>query len=505
MQETSIPPAVRAEDVLAWTRSVDVVVVGLGIAGACAALEAKRAGAEVLVLERASGGGGASAVSSGIFYLGGGTAVQAACGFEDSAGEMARFLEATTESADPAKVRAYCEDNAAHFDWLEAQGVPFERSYFKGKAVFLDTTECLFYTGNEKVWPYCTLATPAPRGHKVAGTGESAGAVAMNALLGTCVDEGIAVLYDTRVTAPILDASGRAVGVRARQTTGNIDVRARRGVIIAAGSFNMNEPMVRANIPLLTDTAVPLGVPSNDGAGVLLGQSAGAAVEAMDGVIATASIYPPAQLIKGIIVNCRGERFVAEDAYHGRTAAFVMKQPEQTAYLIVDSDIFAHPEIVSANHTLVDGWDTVAEMEQGLAMPVGALQRTLQLYNRDAAAGLDSAFHKQPEWLKPLDAPPYAAFDISFNRSSYLFITLGGLRTGLNGEALDAGGRPIPGLYAVGASAAHLPRSGEAYASGLSLGPGSYFGRRAGRHAAGPGVALQRAGRTGRTMAVSKL
>lgn len=485
------PPTVKREDVSRWTHSTDVVVVGQGIAGSCAALEAKRAGASVLVLERASGGGGASALSSGIIYLGGGTAVQTACGVEDSAEQMARFLEANIEPRDPAKVREFSKDSVEHFDWLEAQGVPFERSYFKGKAVFLHTTECLMYTGNEKVWPYCEVATPAPRGHKVAGVGENAGLVAMKALLAKCVEENIEALYDTRVTALVLDAAGRVVGVRARQTTGDIFVEARNGVVLAAGSFNMNAELIREHIPLLGETSVPLGIPSNDGSGMLLGLSAGAAVEAMDGVIATASIYPPAQLVKGIIVNRNGERIVAEDAYHGRTGSFIMEQPGQLAYLVLDSEVFAHPEhtIESTgsgyiNHQLVDGWDTVAEMEQGLGIPAGALQKTLDTYNRDAAAGEDSRFHKRPEWLKPLDKPPYAAFDISFNRSSYVFITLGGLCAGVDGEALDAAGKPVPGLYAVGATAAHMPQSGKSYASGLSLGPGSYFGRRAGRHAA---------------------
>ncbi|MDY0067151.1 MAG: FAD-binding protein [Steroidobacteraceae bacterium] len=481
----SIAEVVKQDEVPSWSRSADVVVIGQGVAGSCAALEAKRAGADVLVIERASGGGGASAVSSGIFYLGGGTAVQKACGYNDTPEEMARFLIATTQPSDPEKVRLFCEHSVEHFDWLEAQGVPFERTYFKGKAVFLDTTECLFYTGNEKVWPYCDLAAPAPRGHKVAGAGESAGSVAMAALLAQCEKEAIPALYDTRVTSLVVNSAGRVVGVRARQTTGDIHVEARRGVIIAAGSFNMNEQMIRENIPLLGETSIPLGVPSNDGAGIRLGQSVGAALEAMDGVIATASIYPPAQLIKGIIVNKRGERFVAEDAYHGRTASFIMEQPDQVAYLIVDSEVFAYPEITSAGHRLVDGWETVAEMEAALGMPTGALQRTMAEYNRGAAAGEDAAFHKQPEWLKPLDVAPYAAFDISFNRSSYLFITLGGLRAGLNGEALDEPGKPVPGLYVVGASAAHIPHSGKTYASGLSLGPGSFFGRRAGRHAAG--------------------
>jgi 3-oxo-5alpha-steroid 4-dehydrogenase len=480
-----VPQALSRAEVDRWDRSADVVVIGQGIAGTCAALEAHRAGAEVLIVERASGGGGASAMSSGIFYLGGGTAVQKACGYDDDADQMARFLMASTDPLDPAAVRQFCDDNVAHFDWLEAQGLPFERTCFKGKAVFLNTTEGLLMTGNEKAWPYREIARPVARGHKVAGTGENAGSVAMAPLLQKCVEEGIPAIYDSNVTALVQDESGRVIGVRVKQPEGILHVEARRGVIIAAGSFNLNREMIFENIPLMSETAEPLGIPSNDGAGVLLGMSVGAATSAMDGVIPTASIYPPEQLIRGIIVNERGERFVAEDSYHGRTATFVMEQPDQTAYLIVDSDIFAYPEIVSARHQLVDGWETVEEMEAGLSLPAGSLTRTVARYNRDAAAGEDRLLHKHCDYLKPLEKGPYAAFDISFNKSIYLFITLGGLRTGPNGEALDKYSNPIPGLYAVGASAAHIPRTGKSYASGLSLGPGSYFGRRAGRRAAG--------------------
>lgn len=124
-------------------------------------------------------------------------------------------------------------------------------------------------------------------------------------------------------------------------------------------------------------------------------------------------------------------------------------------------------------------------MEAGLELPPGSLTGTLAAYNADAAAGSDTRFHKHSDWLKPLTAGPWAAFDISFDKSTYLFITLGGIKTDEVGRALDLRGNAIPGLYVVGASAAHIPRTGKAYASGLSLGPGSYFGRRAGRHAAG--------------------
>ncbi len=480
-----VPELLSADAISSWDRECDVVVIGQGVAGSCAALEAHRAGAEVLIVERASGGGGASAMSSGIYYLGGGTAVQKAMGYEDTPDEMAAYMMVSCDPLDPVAVRNFCDDGPAHFDWLEEQGLPFERTEFKGKAVFLNDTTCLMGTGNEKLWPYNKIAKPAPRGHKVAGTGENAGHTGMAPLLPRCEEEGIAAIYDSGVTALVADASGRIVGVQIKQTSGTIYAKARRAVIIAAGSFNLNREMIAENIPLLGETSEPLGIPSNDGAGVLLGLSAGAGTSAMDGVIPTASIYPPGQLIKGIVVNKRGERFVSEDSYHGRTANFVMEQPDQKAYLIVDSEIFAYPEIPTANHTLIDGYETIEEMEAGLDLPTGSLVKTMAFYNENAAEGRDPLLHKDASWLKPLDKGPWAAFDISFDRSTYLFITLGGLKSGPNGECLNPRSEPIPGLYVVGASAAHIPRTGKSYASGMSLGPGSYFGRRAGRHAAG--------------------
>jgi hypothetical protein len=184
---------IDVNDVVSWQETVEVVVVGLGIAGACAALEAHATGAEVLVLERSGGGGGSSIVSSGIFYLGGGTPVQEAAGFEDDADNMYRFLMASTGAPDAVIVRAYCQGNVEHFGWLEAQGVPFERTYFPGKSVILTTTTCLFSTGSEKVWPFREVARPVPRGHKVAGAGEHAGSVGMNAILDTVAAQQVTV------------------------------------------------------------------------------------------------------------------------------------------------------------------------------------------------------------------------------------------------------------------------------------------------------------------------
>ncbi|MBR9911797.1 MAG: FAD-binding protein [Gammaproteobacteria bacterium] len=478
------PLTLSASDITHYSSTHDVLVVGYGIAGACAALEARRTGADVMVIERASAGGGASAVSSGLFYLGGGTGVQKACNVEDDADNMYRFMIASMGSENADMIRMYCDQNVEHFNWLEAQGIPFERSYHQGKAVFLLSSEGLLSTGNEKLWPYREIARPAARGHQVQEEGDSPCRLAMERLIQRCLDEGVNATYDSRATALIIDDGNNSiVGVQIRKNGELLNLRAHKGVVLATGGFVMNHDMVASNLQT-SPTLEPLGTPYSDGAGIRLGSAAGAATDAMNGLIATASIYPPGQLIKGIIVNRNGKRFVAEDSYHGRTAAFIAEQPQQRAYLIVDSEIFAYPEIESARHQLIDGFESIEEMESQLKLPPGSLTQTLADYNLHAAASRDPDFHKHSDWLKPLDKGPWAAFDISYNRSSYLFMTLGGLKINCNAQVLDREGNAIKGLYGAGACTAHIPKSGKSYASGMSLGPGSFFGRVAGRHCA---------------------
>src|SRR5215469_13057142 len=156
--------------------SVDVLVIGFGIAGGCAAVEAAAAGASVLILERAAVAGGTSAMAGGHFYLGGGTVVQRATGHDDTPDEMYAYLMAVTPGPDAGKIRAYADGSAEHCDWLESLGFQFERSYYPEKAVIQPQTQGLMYTGNEKVWPFRDLAVPAPRGHKVPVPGDTGGA-----------------------------------------------------------------------------------------------------------------------------------------------------------------------------------------------------------------------------------------------------------------------------------------------------------------------------------------
>lgn len=471
----------RVNQVSGFDDEADVIILGYGIAGACAAIEARQAGGDVLVVERTSGGGGASALSSGIFYIGGGTEVQKAAGYDDTPDNMYRSMIASMGPEQADLVRRYCDGNVEHFQWLETQGIPFERSYYSDKTVFLMSTHGLMWSGNEKVWPFREAATPMPRGHQVAMEGDTSGAAAMEALLARCAEIGVRTSFDSLAQSLIIEEDGAVTGVVIRQFGAVKHYRARRAVIVATGGFGRNQEMLDRYFPGLPETAEPMGIPHTDGSGINMAIAAGADVRGMDGLIATASIYPPPQLVKGIIVNRLGQRFVAEDAYHGRTASFIMGQPDQRAFLIVDSAIFAYPEIVAANHMLIDGYETVGDMERGLALPQGSLFETLDFYNRHAAEGRDPLFEKHRDWLKPLTAGPWAAFDISFNRSTYYYITLGGLRIGPDARVRRTDGQVIPGLFAAGACTAHLSPCGKSYASGMSLGPGSFFGRIAGR------------------------
>ncbi|MBO0856603.1 MAG: FAD-binding protein, partial [Nocardia sp.] len=92
-----------------WDFEADVVIAGYGIAGVAASIEAAEAGCDVLVLERTGGWGGAASQSGGFIYLGGGTALQRALGFEDTPENMEKFmLAALGPGVDAAKIHDYC-------------------------------------------------------------------------------------------------------------------------------------------------------------------------------------------------------------------------------------------------------------------------------------------------------------------------------------------------------------------------------------------------------------
>ena len=148
-------------------------------------------------------------------------------------------------------------------------------------------------------------------------------------------------------------------------------------------------------------------------------------------------------------------------------------------YLIVDEHIFS---VNYVGMRITWAAETVEELADDIGLPPAALAATIAEYNEHAAAGEDPRFHKNPEWCVPLRAA-FGAVDLRAAADAiYATFTLGGLATDADARVLGASGAAVPGLYAAGRVAACLAASN--YVSGISLGDGSFFGRRAGRHAA---------------------
>jgi len=482
---TMIPRPVDLSTVDAWSDEVDVLVVGAGMAGVCAALEAQAAGARVLVIDKGGRLTCTSAMAGGHFYLGGGTPVQRATGWEDSPEAMAAYLRATLPTCDPEKIRLYSEGSVEHFGWLEALGFEFERSYYERKTVVQPGTIGLLFTGNEKCWPFDQIAQPAPRGHKPPVPGDMGGAALVVGLaLDRLAERGVEVRYETGATALVTDG-GAVAGVAWRSLDASGFIRA-GAVVLAAGGFVMNQEMLERYCPELMavqTNGMALGNTHDDGLGIRLGVSVAGVTENMEKTFLTGPFYPPAEALKGIVVNKAGQRIVNEDAYHSRTTAAVFRQPDRTAYLIFDSATIVQPRY--RFQPLIDGWETIEEMEKGLGIPEGALAQTMADYDRHEADCDDQEFHKSSEYVVPLDQGPWGAYDLTPGRCFYAGFSVGGLRVNPDGQLLTADASTVPGVYAAGACASNLAVDGDGYASGTQLGGASFFGRRAGRHAAG--------------------
>ena len=479
--------ACRVEDVPRWDIETDVAIVGFGAAGSCAAIEARGTGAQVRIFEVASAPGGSAALSGGEVYVGGsgGTDVQRAAGFADATEDLYNYLVMSGgPTADGERARVYAENGVSHFNWLREQGVPFKGTYLPGKWIEPTTDDTLIWSGNEKAWPFDTVAKPAPRGHAAQGVGWGGGGkVLMERLGARAREQGAQVHCDSRVLCLIVDHEGAVQGLVARLEGEPRFVRARKGVILCAGGFIANRDMVARFVPTALDYSEQVSAGNDMGAGIRMGVSVGATTLNMQEFFATLPFFPPDSLVKGIFVNERGQRFINEDVYHGRVAHYVRRQPNHRSWLLVDNAIFERP-MLQPNIPVAAVGETWEEVERELGLPTGALQHTVAEFNRHAAEGQDPYFHKASEWLRPFSEPPFAALGYCAGDYTGHAFTLGGLATRPSGEVLDADGNPIAGLYAAGRTACGLPRWGEGYASGLSIGDSTFFGRQAGRCAA---------------------
>ncbi|RVW10626.1 FAD-dependent oxidoreductase [Prescottella agglutinans] len=485
---TPIRP-IPAEQVTEWAYEADVVVAGFGVAGASAAVGAAQAGADVLVLERTGGWGGAAAMAGGFIYMGGGTPLQKACGFEDTVDNMKAFMKAALgPGTDEAKIDAYCDGSVDHYHWLVDEcGVPFKMSFWGEPGWEPPGDDGLQYSGGENAAPFNATIPPAPRGHvpqmsdKQSGGEKGGGYMLMKPLTDKAAELGVRAEYDMRVQALIVDTDGRVVGIQAKQYGKDVAVRARKGVVLATGSFAYNDTMLESYAPKLVGRPAA-SIEEHDGRAIRMAQALGADLAHMDAA-EVAFFCDPQLFIRGILVNGRGQRYINEDTYPGRVGQATLYENENQSYLIIDEAAYeeglTRPTATEQlRHQPKWVGETVEELEAEMGLPAGALQSTVDVYNRHAENGEDPLFGKKPEWVKPIGSP-VAAIDLRGMTGGF---TLGGLRTNVDSEVLHVSGEPIPGLFAAGRCTSGVCAGG--YASGTSLGDGSFFGRRAGISAA---------------------
>lgn len=520
-----------------WDLQADVVVVGFGAAGACAALEAAAAGADVLVLDR-FGGGGATALSGGVVYAGGGTPQQDQAGVADSVDEMVSYLSAEVgDAVRPATLREFCAGSAEMIGWLGGHGVPFDGSLCPDKTSYPTNRHYLYYSGSEL--SLANLAKPAPRGHRAVGKGTS-GKVLYARLAEAVTSAGVCFVPQSRAVKLAID-DGAVTGVECQsfraapwwarashhalsrlgrkpylyagglgrrfyqpvnwleqRYAGPLRVGARQGVVLASGGFVANRAMMRQHAPAFRG-GLALGTPGDDGSGIQLGAAAGGATRFLDHVSCWRFITPPSAFARGLLVDTAGQRLCDESRYGAAIGEAMVLHHDRRAWLLLDKPLVSASwqqlrgstlwfQLLQAVYLLtrakVSG-PTLAAVAARAGIDPDGLAATVANYNEAAVAGNPDPAGKPADLVRPLDQPPYSLVDVSVRpRPAYPapMLTLGGLTVAEDtGQVLRADGSPIPGLYAAGRTAVGL--CSNSYVSGLSLADCVFSGRRAGRHA----------------------
>ena len=358
-----------------WDEEFDVVVVGFGGAGACAAIEAADSGAKVLVIDRFTGGG-ATKMSGGVIYSGGGTKHQKAAGFRDTPEKMYRYMmremasnpaPSRADEIDPAVMKTFCGKSAENINWLESLGLVIPETYFPGKTNQPPGGFGLYFSGNEK--QYEGDDSHIPRGHVPLGKGMSGGFL-YSTLHRATLDRGITVRNRCRSEQLITDESGAVTGIEVRALSSSplatglhallfnlgfvssksrkllslvekrfgktVRVRAKGGVIISSGGFVYNKKKFNELAPAYQG-CLPLGTAGDDGSGMELGMGAGGVLSSVDVCAASRFLYPPVAFVSGVLANMDGKRFCDESLYGASISRAVTQQPQRRAYLIIDS------------------------------------------------------------------------------------------------------------------------------------------------------------------------
>ena len=524
--------------------SFDVVVVGFGGAGAAAAIEAADNGARVLALDL-SIGGGATRLSGGIVYAGGGTSVQKGAGVEDTVENMFNYIKQEAQGVvSDDTLRDFCEQSPGMIEWLKENGVGFDSSLCPYKASYPTDKHYLYFSGNEKAYPYNEHAFPAPRGHRAKASGLKSGKVLYNSLKDSALKKGVTFLPVARVSDLVIE-NGKVVGVKfsalnseklmklhwvvtkltaklgnffpdqiGRPADKLTDAIWKAGkedytvhcdaVILSAGGFAYNTPwMEKYTGPYAKIT--PLGTGGDSGKGIMLGQSAGGAIAQMDKATSWRFISPPEAFIEGVSVGTNGHRVTNEDLYGATHSNVMVREYGANCRLILDHNQWIKAMKQVPSQSQIFHWamalylfsighkkaNTIEELAKKTGVDPAGLRKTIDEYNEGIAAGTGDPYHKAANLTSPVLKAPFYAIDISNIPNNILNgmmypapgLTLGGLQVNeKTGNVVNEKGEDIPGLYAAGRNAVGV--CSNSYVSGLSIADCFFSGRRAGRNAA---------------------
>lgn len=443
----------------------DVLVIGAGLAGFCASLEALAAGREVVLLEKQEAVGGSTVLSGGAMAFAG-TEEQAAAGIADSGERLGEDLLRVGEHRnDPELVAAYVAAQLDTYRWLREQGVCFASVQLGG-------------------------GQSVPRSNRV-DTRQMIGALAAHA----GANSGFHLRAGSAAQRLIREG-GRITGA----VVGAVKIRARHGVVLASGGFSRDQALLALFAPGQRD-ALRIGGRGNTGDGLRMACAMGAGLADIGYIRGTFGTHPdagPEQLsiihaiYKGAVaVNRRGLRFIDESVSYKIIGDACLQQPEGLAFQVFDQPILdlSVPGVATSDMRagLSDGRVIQAETLEELAARCGIeaapFLATMARYNADAAAGRDTLFGRDGlashyGALRAIATAPFYAFP----STSSVLATYGGLAVDAAMRVRDTFGAPIAGLFAAGEVAGGF--HGAAYMTGSSLGKSAIFGRIAGRSAA---------------------
>ena len=365
------------------------------------------------------------------------------------------------------------------------------------------------------------------------------GAAGIARLRWSMSDRNIPLWLNSPMQSLLRDDGGRVVGATVLCNGKRVIVRARRGVVLAAGGFEHNQAMREQYLPKPTNAAWSAAAGTNTGDAIRAGIDIGATTRLMDGGWWCSSIKAPDDPVPrlaimeksypgGCVVNRRGLRIANESQnYIGYQLELFARHsdvdPQVPAWMVFDarfrrsyfvgplSTARFRPDWMLPKQYFSSGFlaraNTVRELAQQAGISPEGLGRTIEAMNEYARTGKDLEFRRgEAEYdryyadpaikpnpcLAPIAEPPFYAMRIEPGD----FGTHGGLATDTDARVLGSGDEPIGGLYAVGnCAAAVLPTYP---GPGSTLGPAMTFAWQAARHIAASGTASNTSQDTGR-------